>query len=175
MGGRQGVAFEAWDRSAGGANAANPGGDGSRYPSAAATLGGMSDHNAPIIGEFRANHGKVGGFFEGAALLILHTRGVRTGNPQTVVLNHLPDGDRFVVFGTKGGAPEDPDWVRNVLADPNPTIETGTETIPVRATIVTGPERDELYARQVELRPVFGTYPSKTSRVIPAIALEPVR
>jgi deazaflavin-dependent oxidoreductase (nitroreductase family) len=135
----------------------------------------MSDHNAAIIEEFRANHGKVGGFFEGATLLILHTKGAKTGRPQTVVLNHLQDGDRFVVFGTKGGAPEDPDWVRNVLADPSPTIENGTETIPVKATMIHGPERDELYARQVELRPVFGTYPSKTSRAIPAIALEPVQ
>ena len=135
----------------------------------------MADHNTPIIEEFRANHGKVGGFFEGATLLILHTKGRRSGKPQTVVLNHLQDGDRFVVFGTKGGAPTDPDWVANVLADPSPSIETGAETIPVRATEISGPERDELYARQVELRPVFGTYPGKTSRVIPVSALEPVR
>ena len=135
----------------------------------------MADHNAPIIEEFRANGGKVGGFFEGASLLILHTQGVKTGRPQTVVLNHLPDGDRFIVFGTKGGAPMDPDWVRNVLADPSPTVETGTETIAVRAAEITGPERDELYARQVELRPVFGEYPKKTSRTIPVIGLEPVR
>ena len=135
----------------------------------------MADHNTPIIEEFRANHGKVGGFFEGATLLILHTKGRRSGKPQTVVLNHLQDGDRFVVYGTKGGAPTDPDWVANVLTDPSPSIETGAETIPVRATEITGPERDELYARQVELRPVFGTYPGKTSRVIPVIALEPVR
>ena len=135
----------------------------------------MADHNAPIIEEFRANGGKVGGFFEGASLLILHTKGAKTGRPQTVVLNHLPDGERFVVFGTKGGAPEDPDWVRNVLADPSPTVETGTETVAVRAAEITGPERDELYARQVELRPVFGEYPSKTSRTIPVIGLEPVR
>lgn len=135
----------------------------------------MADHNAPIIEEFRANGGKVGGFFEGASLLILHTKGAKTGRPQTVVLNHLPDGERFVVFGTKGGAPEDPDWVRNVLADPSPTVETGTETIAVRAAEITGPERDELYARQVELRPVFGEYPKKTSRTIPVIGLEPVR
>lgn len=135
----------------------------------------MADHNAPIIEEFRANGGKVGGFFEGASLLILHTKGAKTGRPQTVVLNHLPDGDRFVVFGTKGGAPMDPDWVRNVLADPSPTVETGTETIAVRAAEITGPERDELYARQVELRPVFGEYPKKTSRTIPVIGLEPVR
>ncbi|HEX5904372.1 MAG TPA: nitroreductase/quinone reductase family protein [Actinomycetota bacterium] len=135
----------------------------------------MADHNAPIIEEFRANGGKVGGFFESASLLILHTKGAKTGRPQTVVLNHLPDGERFVVFGTKGGAPEDPDWVRNVLADPSPTVETGTETIAVRAAEITGPERDELYARQVELRPVFGEYPKKTSRTIPVIGLEPVR
>ena len=135
----------------------------------------MADHNAPIIEEFRANGGKVGGFFEGASLLILHTKGTKTGRPQIVVLNHLPDGERFVVFGTKGGAPEDPDWVRNVLADPSPTVETGTETIAVRAAEITGPERDELYARQVELRPVFGEYPKKTSRTIPVIGLEPVR
>jgi len=135
----------------------------------------MADHNAPIIEEFRANGGKVGGFFESASLLILHTKGAKTGRPQIVVLNHLPDGERFVVFGTKGGAREDPDWVRNVLADPRPTVETGTETIAVRAAEITGPEREELYARQVELRPVFGEYPKKTSRTIPVIGLEPVR
>jgi len=137
----------------------------------------MADYNTGIIEEFRANHGKVGGFFEGATLLILHTKGRKSGKPQTVVLNHLEDGDRFVVFGTKGGAPEDPDWVANVLADPTPTIEIGTEpgveTIPVRAVRIDGAERDELYAEQVERRPVFGTYPEKTSRVIPVIALEP--
>jgi deazaflavin-dependent oxidoreductase (nitroreductase family) len=135
----------------------------------------MADRNAPIIEEFRANGGRVGGFFEGASLLILHTKGAKTGRPQTVVLNHLPDGDRFVVFGTKGGAPTDPDWVRNVLADPSPTVETGTETIAVRAVDITGPERDELYARQVERRSIFADYPTKTNRTIPVIALEPVR
>jgi deazaflavin-dependent oxidoreductase (nitroreductase family) len=94
---------------------------------------------------------------------------------QTVVLNHLQDGDRLVVCGTKGGAPIDPVWVRNVLADASPTIETGIETIPVRAIEIAGAERDELYAKQVELRPVFVTHPGKTSRVIPVIALEPLR
>jgi deazaflavin-dependent oxidoreductase (nitroreductase family) len=132
------------------------------------------DHNAAIIEEFRANGGKVGGFFEGTTLLILHTRGRRTGRPQTVVLDCLPDGERFVVFGTKGGAPADPEWVRNALADPAPTIEFETRTIPVRARQVTGAERDELYARKVELRPNFADYPRKTGRVIPVVALEPL-
>jgi deazaflavin-dependent oxidoreductase (nitroreductase family) len=99
---------------------------------------------------------------------------VKTGLPRTVPLDCLPDGDRFVVFGTKGGAPADPHWVRNVLADPNPTIEFETRTMPVRAVRITDPEREELYARQIERRPGFAEYPKKTSRVIPAIALEPV-
>jgi deazaflavin-dependent oxidoreductase (nitroreductase family) len=134
----------------------------------------MPDRNATIIEEFRANGGKVGGFFEGATLLLLHTRGVKTSLPRVLPLDYLPDGDRFVVFGTKGGAPTDPDWVRNVLADPSPAVETGTETIPVRAVEITGRERDELYARQVERRPNFAEYPKKISRVIPVIALERV-
>jgi deazaflavin-dependent oxidoreductase (nitroreductase family) len=133
-----------------------------------------NDPNAPIIEEFRANGGKVGGFFEGATLLLLNTRGVKTGLPRTVPLDCLPDGDRFVVFGTKGGSPDEPHWVRNVLADPSPTIEFERRTIPVRAVQIPDPEREELYARQVERRPGFAEYPTKTTRVIPAIALEPV-
>lgn len=132
-----------------------------------------NDPNAGIIEEFRANGGKVGGFFEGTTMLLLHTKGVKTGLPRTNPVMYLPDGERFVVFGTKSGAPTDPQWVRNVLADPDPKIEVGTRTIPVRAVQITGPERDELYARQVERRPDFAGYPKKTSRTIPAIALEP--
>ena len=134
----------------------------------------MPDRNAAIIEEFRANAGKVGGFFEGATLLLLHTRGVKTGLPRVLPLDYLPDGERFVVFGTKGGGPTDPYWVRNVLSDPNPTVETGTGTVSVRAVEITGPERDEFYARQVQRRPGFGEYPKKTSRVIPVVALERV-
>lgn len=132
------------------------------------------DHNAGIIEEFRANGGKVGGFFEGTTMLLLHTKGVKTGRPRTNPVMYLPDGERFIVFGTKSGAPTDPHWVRNVLADPDPKIEVGTRTIPVRAVQITGPERDEFYARQVERRPDFAEYLKKTTRIIPAIALEPL-
>ena len=136
----------------------------------------MTDSNAPIIEEFRANGGRVGGYFEGATMLLLHARGVKTGLPHTKPLVYLPDGDRLVVFGTNGGSPREPFWVRNVLSDPSPAIELGadggTETVPVRAMQISGPERDELYARQVERRPGFAEYPKKTSRVFPAIALE---
>lgn len=133
-----------------------------------------SDWNTAIIEEFRANAGKVGGPFEGATMLLLHTKGAKSGLPRTNPLVYLPDGDRFVVIASKGGAPEDPQWYRNLLADPNLEVEVGTRTIPVRATVITGPERDELYARQVERRPAFADYERKTARKIPVIALEPV-
>jgi deazaflavin-dependent oxidoreductase (nitroreductase family) len=133
----------------------------------------MSDWNTEIIEEFRTHEGKVGGPFEGAHMLLLHTKGRKTGQPRVNPLVYLPDGNRYVVFASKGGAPTDPEWFRNLVADPDVTIEVGTQTIPVTAVVITGPERDQLYARQVEARASFGEYERKTTRVIPAIALEP--
>ena len=94
----------------------------------------MADWNANIIDEFHANDGKVGGYFEGATVLLLHSTGRRSGKDHVTPVVYLPDGDRWVVVGSKGGAPADPDWVRNLEANPDATIEVGTETIPVRAT-----------------------------------------
>ena len=133
-----------------------------------------NDWNAKIIEEFRANQGRVGGNFEGATMLLLHTRGAKTGLPRLNPLVYLPEGNCYVVFASKGGAPNHPDWYHNLLGDTNVTVEIGTQTIRVRATVITGPERDELYARQVKRRPSFAEYERKTTRVIPAIALEPV-
>lgn len=136
----------------------------------------MADRNASIIEEFRANEGRVGGFFEGATILLLHTIGKRSGKEHVTPLVYLPDDDRWVVIGSKGGAPADPDWVRNLEANPDATIEVGTDTIPVRATEILrgGPEWDDLYARQVARREGFAEYPEKTEgiRTIPAIVLE---
>ena len=136
----------------------------------------MTDRNAKIIEEFRSNHGRVGGVFEGATMLLLHPTGRRIGEERVNPLVYLPDGDRWVVFGSKGGAPADPDWVRNLEANREATIEVGTETIPVRVAAVLrdGQEREELYARQVERRPAFGGYVEKTKgiRTIPVVALE---
>ena len=92
---------------------------------------GSNDPNTGIIEEFRANGGKVGGYFEGATLLILHTKGMKTGLARIKPLDYLPDGERFVVFGTKGGAPTDPYWVRNVLADAEPSVELGDRVLAV--------------------------------------------
>ena len=132
-----------------------------------------NDWNAKIIEEFRTNEGKVGGDFEGAPLLLLHTTGAKTGRPHVTPLMYLPDEERYVVFASKGGAPEHPDWFHNVVSNPDVTIEVGTSTMPARAEVISGPARDELYARQVERRPQFGDYERKTSRTIPVVALEP--
>ncbi len=134
----------------------------------------MSDWNARIIEEFRANEGRVGGTFEGASMLLLHSRGAKTGRERVNPLVYLPDGDRFVVFGSKGGAPTHPDWYRNLVANPDVEIEVGAQTIPVRAIeIQDDAEREALYARQVERRRSFAEYPAKSGgRRIPVIALE---
>ena len=135
----------------------------------------MSDWNANIIEEFRGNEGRVGGMFEGAPLLLLHTVGRRSGTERINPLMYLPDGDRWVVFASKGGHAYHPHWLHNLETNPKVTIEVGTETIPVIATILReGPERDELYARQVAVRPQFGEYELKTAgqRTIPVIVLE---
>jgi deazaflavin-dependent oxidoreductase (nitroreductase family) len=134
----------------------------------------MSDWNTQIIEEFRANEGRVGGTFEGASMLLLHSRGAKTGRERVNPLVYLPDGDRFVVFGSKGGAPTHPDWYRNLVANPDVEIEVGAQTIPVRAIeIQDDAEREALYARQVDRRRSFAEYPSKSGgRRIPVIALE---
>jgi deazaflavin-dependent oxidoreductase (nitroreductase family) len=133
----------------------------------------VSDWNAKIIEEFRANEGRVGGNFEGATMLLLHTYGRKTGRERINPLVYLPDGDRFVIIASKGGAPTNPDWYFNLLAKPDVEIEVGTETIPVHAVEITDDaEHDALYARQVERRSSFGEYVKMTDRRIPVIALE---
>jgi deazaflavin-dependent oxidoreductase (nitroreductase family) len=134
-----------------------------------------ADRNTGIIEEFHANEGRVGGYFEGHTLLLLHTVGAKSGQLRVNPVAYLPDGDRFVIFATKGGSPTNPDWYHNLLAHPDVEVEVGTETIPVRAVEIQDErERDELYARQTERMSGFADYPKKTNRRIPVIALERV-
>jgi deazaflavin-dependent oxidoreductase (nitroreductase family) len=136
----------------------------------------MSGWNEGIIEEFRTNEGKVGGYFEGATVLLLHTTGRRSGKEHVTPVVYLPDDDRWVVIGSKGGAPADPDWVRNLEANPDATIEVGTDTIPVRMTEILrdGPEWDRLYQAQIARREGFAEYLVKTEgiRRIPVVVLE---
>lgn len=127
--------------------------------------------NKTIIDEFRGNAGKVGGTFAGATVLLLHTTGAKSGAERTNPLVYLPDGDRWVVIASKGGAPKNPDWYHNIVAQKDMTIEVGTESVDVEAEEVTGPERDALYARQVARFASFGDYEKATARKIPVIRL----
>jgi deazaflavin-dependent oxidoreductase (nitroreductase family) len=133
---------------------------------------GPENFNTKIIREFRENGGKVGGPFEGAPLLLLTSTGAKSGQSRTSPVMYLPDDGRYVVFASKAGAPSNPDWYHNLLAHPDASIEVGTERFGVRATVITGAQRDELYARQAGLYPGFAEYEAKTTRTIPVIALE---
>ncbi len=135
----------------------------------------MSDWNTNVIEEFRSNEGRVGGTFEGAPLLLLHSTGRRTGGEHVCPLMYLPDGEQWVIFASKGGHVAHPHWFLNLEADAHATIELGIESVPVNAKILReGPERDELYARQVAKFPQFGEYEEKTAghRTIPVIVLD---
>lgn len=131
------------------------------------------DFNARIIEEFRANEGRVGGPFEGSTLLLLHHVGAKSGKDRINPLVYNRDGDRYVVFASKAGAPTNPDWYHNLKAHPDVTIEVGTETIEARAEEATGEDRDRLYSAQAERSPQFAEYQSNTERVIPVIVLTP--
>lgn len=134
----------------------------------------MTDWNTRIIEEFRANKGKVGGPFEGKDLLLLTTTGAKTGLPRTNPAAYIRDGDRLVIIASKAGAPDNPDWYHNLLANPKVSLEIGTETVEATATPITaGPERDRLYAAMVAVMPGFAGYETKTSRVIPVVSLQP--
>jgi deazaflavin-dependent oxidoreductase (nitroreductase family) len=132
----------------------------------------VNDWNKQIIEEFRSNGGKVGGPFEGGTLLLLHHIGAKSGKERVNPLAYFPDGDRYIIIASKAGAPTNPDWYHNLVAHPDITIEVGTETIPVKATIVEGEERDQLFAHVTKSMPGFAEYQQKTTRKIPVIVLE---
>jgi deazaflavin-dependent oxidoreductase (nitroreductase family) len=127
--------------------------------------------NRQIIEEFRANAGKVGGPFEGSPLVLLTTTGAKTGNRRTSPVAYLPDGDRVLVVASNAGAADHPAWYHNLLADPQVTVETGTETYKATAVPAYGAERDRLFARVVEAAPGYGDYQAMTSRILPVVVL----
>jgi deazaflavin-dependent oxidoreductase (nitroreductase family) len=130
------------------------------------------DRNTKIIEEFRTNEGRVGGPFQGAPLLLLHTRGARSGEERINPMMYLPDGDRLAVFASKGGSPTNPDWYHNIRANPDTEVEVGTERFPARARVAEGEERDRLYAEQSRRYPQFAKYQEGTDRTIPVVVLE---
>ena len=133
----------------------------------------MNDWNRNVIEEFRTNDGVVGGMFEGATLLLLHHTGAKSGTERVNPLVYLRDGDTYVIFASKAGAPNSPDWYHNLRANPDTTIEVGSESIPVKARVAEGDERERLWSAQKEIAPQFAEYETKTDRVIPVVVLEP--
>jgi len=132
----------------------------------------MDDFNRKVIEEFRANDGKVGGPFEGSPVLLLTSTGAKSGERRTTPVMYLPDGQRMVIFASKAGAPENPAWYHNLLANPTVEVEVGSETVEVDATVTSGEERARLFRQQAELFPQFAEYEKKTTREIPVVALE---
>ncbi len=131
----------------------------------------MSDWNASIIEEFRANQGRVGGPFEGAPMILIHHVGARSGTERVSPLVYYPDGERMVIVASAGGAPSNPAWYHNLKAHPRITVEVGTETFPVDVVEVTGDEYTALWARVTDAMPGFADYQSKVTRQIPLLAL----
>lgn len=134
-----------------------------------------NNHNQAIIDEFRSNAGKVGGHFAGKTLLLLHTLGAKSGEKRVNPTAYVTDGDRLVIIASKGGAPTNPSWYYNILAQPLVTVEVGTEKFQARAAVASEPERTRLYDKMIDMMPGFAGYLRKTSRVIPVITLSRVK
>jgi len=132
----------------------------------------VNDFNQQIIDEFRSNGGKVGGQFDGARLLLLHTTGARSGTERVNPLAYRTDGDHLVVFGSKAGAPTNPDWYHNLRANPKASVEVGGDRFDVTARVAEGEERERIWRDQKEEMPGFADYERLTSRPIPVIILE---
>lgn len=134
----------------------------------------MSDFESDLIADMRAHGGAVtAGPLAGHPLLVMTSKGARSGRPRRAILTFSRDGGDYVVAGTASGSPKDPAWLGNLAANPEVEIEAGNRTLGARATIVEGPERDRLWAQHVEALPWFAAYPEQTGRVIPMVRLTP--
>ena len=133
----------------------------------------MSDFNADIIKEFRANDGKVGGPFEGAPMVLMHTIGAKTGQERVTPAMYQPISDSFAVFASMAGAPTNPAWYHNLVANPEIEVEVGAQTVPVTARVAPKAERDEIWEAQKAAWPQFAEYEKSTDREIPVLVLDP--
>jgi deazaflavin-dependent oxidoreductase (nitroreductase family) len=135
----------------------------------------MENFNDKVIKEFRENDGKVGGMFEGAPVLLLHHAGAKTGTQRVSPLMYQQVGDSFAIFGSKAGAPSNPDWYYNLAAHPDATIELGRATVKVKARVASPDERGPIWEKQKQLAPGFAEYETNAApRQIPVILLDPV-
>jgi deazaflavin-dependent oxidoreductase (nitroreductase family) len=134
-----------------------------------------NDWNSKIIEEFRANDGRVGGQFEGAPLLLLHTTGAKSGQERINPMMYRSVEGGYAVFASKAGAPTNPDWYYNLVAHPSVQAEIGTQTVQLTARVAGGDERDRIWSVQKTEYPGFADYETKTTRQIPVVILEAAR
>lgn len=132
----------------------------------------FNEFNRSVVEEFRANEGKVTGMFAGAPMILVTHRGAKSGKEYTSPLVHTRDGDAYVIIASKAGAPDDPQWFRNLVANPDVTVEVGAEKFAARARVAEGAERDRLFRAQADAMPNFDEYATKTTRTIPVVVLE---
>ena len=132
----------------------------------------MENFNTKIIREFRENGGVVGGPFEGAQLLILHTTGAKSGAVRENPVVYKDLGGSYAVFASKAGAPTNPDWYYNLLAHPAVEAEIGTEKKSLTARVADPQEREKIWVPWKTANPGFAEYEAKTDRVIPVVILE---
>jgi deazaflavin-dependent oxidoreductase (nitroreductase family) len=130
------------------------------------------DRNQGIIEEFRANEGKVGGYFANTPLLLVHTTGAQSAKERVNPVAYFKEGDDYVIIASKGGAPSNPDWYYNLKANPQVSVEVGTKAFKAQAKITQEPERSELFAKMAARNPGFAEYEQRTERVIPVIKLQ---
>lgn len=127
-----------------------------------------------LIADMREHGGEVtSGPLAGRTLGVLTTNGAKTGEPRTAIVTWTRDGDRYMIAATKNGAPTNPSWYQNLVAHPDATFEAGGATVPVRATVTEGAERQGLWDLHVSAHPEFARYPAMTDRVIPVVVLDP--
>jgi deazaflavin-dependent oxidoreductase (nitroreductase family) len=130
------------------------------------------DVNRQVIEEFRANAGVVGGRFAGMPMVLVTHTGAKSGIRRTAPLVCTRDGDRVVIIASKGGAPTNPDWYHNMVANPLVTVELpGGDTFEATVHEAEGDERDRLFAAQVAVMPFFADYQAGTERKIPLLVL----
>ena len=128
--------------------------------------------NQQIIDEFRNNDGVCGGPFEGAPMILITMTGAKSGRSLTSPLVYSTDGDDAVIIASMAGAPTHPNWYHNLVANPDVTVEIGTESFEATAVLTEGDERDRLYAAQAQMMPQFSEYAEKAApRVIPVFRL----
>jgi deazaflavin-dependent oxidoreductase (nitroreductase family) len=132
------------------------------------------DYNTPVIEEFRANGGKVGGAFEGLPLVLVHHKGAKSGTERVNPLAYQRlDDDTVAIFASKGGAPTNPDWYHNLVANPDTRIEIGDESYDVTARVADDEERERIWEAQKKAFPNFAEYETTTGgRKIPVVVLE---